>query len=64
MRRRDFLGLVGGGIASGRPSAMYAQQPAKTPHIAIVDPVTPVSELTAGSYRGYRVFFDELSRGG
>ena len=45
MRRRDFLSLIGSGIAASWSSSARAQQTAKVYRIAIVSPSTPASEI-------------------
>jgi putative ABC transport system substrate-binding protein len=47
MRRREFIGLLGGAAASTWPVAVGAQQPsAKLPTIGFIGPSTPDADLT------------------
>lgn len=61
MRRREFLGALGGAAASW-PLAVRAQQP-KAPRIAIFHPAIPTTLLTeTGGGSAWRAFFGELRR--
>ena len=58
MRRREFIGLIGGAAARGAGAAVAS----KMKRIAIVSPATKISDMSVSGYRIYRVFFEELSR--
>jgi putative ABC transport system substrate-binding protein len=61
MRRRDFLWLLGYGVAANAPWVVSAQQASKVYRIAIISPSTPVSEINEKN-EIYGPFLDELQR--
>jgi putative tryptophan/tyrosine transport system substrate-binding protein len=60
MRRREFIGLIGGAAMS--PIAVRAQQPAKMKRIAMVDPAVKVADMRIGGDSGYTLGLQELQR--
>jgi putative ABC transport system substrate-binding protein len=62
MRRREFFGVVGGGIAATVPGFARAQQTAKVYRIAIVVPAGPVSRISETYHPNWRALFGELRR--
>src|ERR1700723_2871175 len=61
MRRREFIGILGGGLGFS-PNIARAQQSANKKRIAIISPARPVEEMK--THPCFRAFLDELSRRG
>ena len=60
MRRRAFIGLIGGAAVS--PIAGWAQQPAKMKRLALADPALKVADMRIGGDPGYTSGLRELQR--
>jgi putative ABC transport system substrate-binding protein len=58
MRRREFIGLVGG--AAMWPLAVQAQQPTKMKRIALVHTAEKVGNMTIAGRRPFHAFFEQL----
>jgi len=59
MKRREFIGLVGGAAASW-PIAEWAQQLARMKRIAVVHTAEKVSNMTIAGREAFRAFFEQL----
>jgi putative ABC transport system substrate-binding protein len=60
MRRREFITLIGSGVATW-PLAARSQQPAKMKRIAFVHPAEKVGNMSITGRRFFRAFFEELA---
>src|SRR6201981_1278651 len=60
MRRREFIGFVGG--VAALPLAARSQQSSKMKRIAMVHPAEKVGSMTIDGGPGFRAFFEELNR--
>src|SRR5262245_7489019 len=63
MRRREFIGLLSGAVATW-PFPLHAQQPGKNYRLAIVGFPGPPDQWTIKGTPGFRTFFEELRRRG
>src|ERR1700688_4808833 len=60
MRRREFIGLIGGAAVS--PITARAQQPAKMKRIGMFAPAVKVADMRIGGDSGYTLGLQELQR--
>ena len=62
MRRREFLWLLGSGVAASSPGLSAAQQTSSVYRIAIVSPASPIADISETGSVFYRAFLGELRR--